>query len=321
MKPKSEWIVKENNHTPIIEKDQFERCAAIIQSNLKRDTSEYRRTNYVHIFSHLLKCGKCGSGFCSQKDKMRSNGYRPSMYRCAKRMHMKDCEQKIINDTTIGNFVFNYVSNVVRVQKDFSKINSLDKFEKALLKGPAFEDIAKIEEAGLQQMYNAILYNSATSNSLSFDFLSTTQADNNTAEIILLTKEKEKYAKAVDRLLDIYLYDSEAVSKEEFAKKQKDLQSKIDVIDEKIENLKTSEANNKNLNPLDTSFIKKATAFLVSQKILSARYIDFVDLALNSDPQILKDFVSQIIEYITVDENKVTKIKFINGIEHSFIRK
>ena len=170
-------------------------------------------------------------------------------------------------------------------------------------------------------MYNAILYNSATSNSLSFDFLSTTQADNNTAEIILLTKEKEKYSKAIDRLLDIYLYDSEAVSKEEFAKKQKDLQSKIDVIDEKIENLKISEANNKNLNPLDTSFIKKATAFLVSQKILSAKYIDFVDLALNSDPQILKDFVSQIIEYITVDENKVTKIKFINGIEHSFIRK
>lgn len=151
--------------------------------------------------------------------------------------------------------------------------------------------------------------------------MSTTQADNNTAEIILLTKEKEKYAKAIDRLLDIYLYDSEAVSKEEFAKKQKDLQSKIDVIDEKIENIKSSGANNKNLNPLDTSFIKKATAFLVSQKILSARYIDFVDLALNSDPQILKDFVSQIIEYITVDENKVTKIKFINGIEHSFIRK
>ena len=60
---------------------------------------------------------------------------------------------------------------------------------------------------------------------------------------------------------------------------------------------------------------------MVSQKILSARHIDFVDLALNSDPQILKDFVSQIIEYITVDENKVTKIKFINGIEHSFIRK
>lgn len=321
MKPKSEWIVKENNHTPIIEKDQFERCAAIIQSNLKRDTSEYRRTNYVHVFSHLLKCGKCGSGFCSQKDKVRANGYRPSMYRCAKRMHMKDCEQKIINDTTIGNFVFNYISNVVRAQKDFSKINSLDKFEKSLLKGTVFEDISKIEEAGLQQMYNAILYNSATSNSLNFDFLSNAPADNNTAEIILLTKEKEKYTKAVDRLLDIYLYDSEAVSKDEFTKKQRDLQSKIDGIDEKIENLKSSEANNKNLNPLDTSFIKKATAFLVSQKILSARYIDFVDLALNSDPQILKDFISQIIEYITVDENKVTKIKFINGIEHSFIRK
>ena len=73
MCPKSEWIVKENNHQAIIEKDQFIRCNEIMDKNASsRDVSEIRQTRHIHIFGGKVSCNMCGGNMNAAKDKSRS---------------------------------------------------------------------------------------------------------------------------------------------------------------------------------------------------------------------------------------------------------
>ena len=57
LKPESEWIIRENNHSAIIEKEQFAQCNKIMDENgTSHNTSELRARKYVHIFSGHLVC-------------------------------------------------------------------------------------------------------------------------------------------------------------------------------------------------------------------------------------------------------------------------
>lgn len=153
LKPESEWIVRENNHPAIIAKEQFDRCNAIMDENgTSRDTSELRARKYVHTFSGRLVCGKCGANMIASKDRARANGWRPSMYRCAQRSRMMDCDNsKTVNESYIGPFIFNYVANLARIQKNFKNIKTLEQLEKELLKGPEFENM-KVSKESLRRI-------------------------------------------------------------------------------------------------------------------------------------------------------------------------
>lgn len=76
---KSEWIIKENTHEPIISKELFEKA----NSNIKAFTSTKRPVSceIKHYLAGLLRCSECGGTLVFNKIK-RSNGTFRTSYRC-----------------------------------------------------------------------------------------------------------------------------------------------------------------------------------------------------------------------------------------------
>lgn len=318
LKPEEEWVVRTDNHIGIIEKEQFIRCNRVMDENAStRNTAEYRDTEHVHTFSGLLRCAACGSGMQAAKDRPRANGFRPSVYRCSRRVRMLDCESKTISEIILGPFVLNYIANMSRIQKNFKNIVSPEKMKSELLKGVEFKDVISIEEEGLNATYNALLYRTVQSGSYQ-PGINRFESDTDLSavdELKLLKAEQAKTEKAIERLLDLYLYDPESMTKEQMSSKQNTLKTKLSEITERITEIESESSIER---ASDISFIKKASAFLVSQKIVSKKHIDYVELALTIDNAILKDFFQQIIDYIEIDEGRIVAICFANGLTHRF---
>ena len=71
LKPESEWIIRENNHPAIIDKEQFDRCNRIMDENgTSRDVSEIRETVHTHVFAGKIICAVCGSGMIATKERI-----------------------------------------------------------------------------------------------------------------------------------------------------------------------------------------------------------------------------------------------------------
>lgn len=318
LKPEEEWVVRPDNHIGIIEKEQFFRCNGIMDENAStRNTAEFRDTEHVHTFSGLLRCAACGSGMQAAKDRPRENGFRPSVYRCNRRARMLDCDSKTISEITLGPFVLNYIANMSRIQKNFKDIKSLDKMKNELLRGEEFKDIISIDEEGLNATYNALLYKTVQGDSYRPE-VNHIESDTDlsvTDELELLVAEKAKTEKASERLLDLYLYNPESMTKEQMSSKQNELKTKLLEIEERIADIESDSAFE---SASDISFIKKASAFLVSQRMVSKKHIDYIDLALTIDNAILKDFFQQVINYIEIEDGRIVSICFANGLKHCF---
>lgn len=316
LKPKEEWIIKENNHTGIIQKDQFIRCNNIMDQNAQaRNTSAYRGRKYVHIFSGHLVCENCGSNMVASKDRARSNGYRPSVFRCGKRARNMDCQNsKYVSELYLVPFIFRYIANMVHLKKNFKKINSLKDLERELLSGEEFKGI-HISSNSLQHTFQILAsYTSKRgifSPNISFDSLPQFTTD----EVELLDQEISRCKTAIERLTELYLYNPDAITREEYVKKKKELLDNISTLEERANSSKSKGDSD---NSMDLSFIKKASAFLITQQIIKRNYNDYTQILLELDPEILKDFIDQTIDKIIINDGRVRKIVFINGLTHEF---
>ena len=317
-RPKDEWIVKENNHPGIVPKELFDLCNDIMDKNTQtRDVSEIRQTKHVHIFGGKVFCGMCGGNMNASKDKARENGLRPSVYRCGRRARQMDCENKrTIGDFALGPFVFNYVANLARIQKNSEKIDSLESLESALLAGDVFAGV-KLAPESLKNTFSLLARKGIKKGAYIPDICDSGDNENIEERIAIIEREKEKCKNAVSRLTELYMFDPDAITKEEFSEKRRELNRRIRELSNQAEELKESGGP----SAADLSFIKKASAFLVARKISSTEYIDFIQLCADLDAEILKDFIGQIIDKIHIQDGRIVRIRFVSGLEHEFIYK
>ena len=105
------------------------------------------------------------------------------------------------------------------------------------------------------------------------------------------------------------------MTKEEFAAKKKELIKKIEEMEHQLAELLDNSEDN---DLTDLSFIKKASAFLVTQRIVSKSFIDYVQMAQELDNEILKNFVDQIVDRIVIKDGRIQSITFVNGLTHEF---
>lgn len=119
-------------------------------NGLNKNVGNSRYQKHIHIFANLLKCSHCGAGFSANTDRIRSNGWRPSNYRCTRLSHMKDCEAKHISDVVLGPFIFNYIANFVRLQRKKGPF-TLESIEKDLLTGSCFDNVAAVAPISLSE--------------------------------------------------------------------------------------------------------------------------------------------------------------------------
>ena len=253
----------------------------------------------------------------ASKDKERGNGLRPSVYRCGRRARQLDCENKrIISDHFLGPFVFNYVANLARIQKNHKNIDSPEKLESVLLTGGIFNGV-KLAPDCLENTFSLLTCKGVKKGAYIPDICESDDSENTEGRIAILEREKEKCKNAVSRLTELYMFDPDAITKEEFSEKRRELNRRIRELSDQAAELKEGGAPSAE----DLSFIKKASAFLVAWKISSAEYIEFLQICADLDAEILKDFIDQIIDRIDVQDGRIIQIRFVSGLEHEFIYK
>lgn len=318
-RPESEWILVEDHHDPIIDKEQWLAVSEVLKSQRRSNKDgprTYTRVN-THIFAGLLVCAQCGSQYTSTIDRPRGNGYRPSIYHCSRRRRFNDCPNKCISDIVLGPFVLNYISNILKAQNNFGVSTSIETFEKKLLRGDVFTDIEGIEKNGLQQMYDMLHTETVEKDIYKPKAMQISPDDSQPTEKNLLLSEKGKKERALTRLKNLYLYSESGMTETEYIIERKELTDEIDKIDARLNELK------KDLSVAggDEELLEKLSFVLMRHQLLTKRYVDFDSLLRKLDAKTIKEFVNSVVKKIVISDGKIVSIRFKNDIEHKFLYK
>lgn len=317
VKEESEWVVIENHHSPLVSKERFDHVQKMLDSNARYRNTPGRSSKQknVNIFSGLIWCSCCGAAFTASPGKLHASGYRPTKYGCPNVRKTKTCNAKYTSDPVIGEFLLNFILNVINAQKGFEKINSPADLESRLLRGDAFRDVAKIDSASVAALYEML---SSFSPADSVLLKKPTIKKNLDPELRKLRADKRKTERALTRLDHIYLYSNKQMSDKEYLVKKNDLMTDLKELDKSI-GLLTSESWAQSLS--DDDFLEQASSFIISQRLQEREYIYFQGLAESTDPAVLRAFFVSIIDSVRMRNGLVETLTFKNGISHTFTYK
>lgn len=315
----NEWVVIPDHHPAIFSLAEHEAMKSLLKTNsrnIENPVGRLHTTSNVHIFQGIAYCGKCKSRLTSSPGRKSSTGFRASNYSCPLRRKSKKCNNKTINDIVLGEFVINYILNMLNAKKMFSKIKTPDELQKQLLCGSTFSDIDHIDTDGLNEYYNLL---SRYSSDNSFIFAKRPQKKKAAVskELASLRKEKERQERAMTRLQDLYLYSENAMSEKDFIIRKEDISYRLKEINHKLGVL--SDDSDSFLS--DEEFIKQASHFLIQSELKNKKYIYFKNLVNTVSPEILKSYIDTILGSVYITDSKVTSIVFKNGLTHNFIYK
>ena len=133
--PEDEWVMIPNHHPAIFTLEEHEKMLSILEENSRQKNSvgkQCKRTN-IHIFSGIVFCGKCGNKLTATPGRKHADGYRTSIYSCPMKRKSNECDNPSVNDLIIGEFVINYILNMLNAKKTFSKIHTPEELEGRLL--------------------------------------------------------------------------------------------------------------------------------------------------------------------------------------------
>ena len=306
----------DNHHPAIFTLEEHERLLAILDENARSRSvvgQKHRGVN-VHIFSSLAYCGKCGCKMVSTPGRLHANGYRPSNYSCPKHRKTKECDNPTVSDTQVGEFVINYILNILNAKTTFSAISTPEKLEDQLLFGSTFSDVDSIDNNGLNELYNLL---SRYGSDNSFVFSSRASKKKKAAvdpEIEALRKDKEKQERALRRLQDLYLYSENAMSEKDFIVRKAEIAQRISEINSMLGMV----AKNVDNSLSDEEFIRQASHLLISKQLSNRKYIYFKNLAQSVSPEILKTYMDTILDSVQLSDGRVIAITFKNGLTHKF---
>ena len=317
VKEESEWVVIENHHSPLVSKERFDHVQKMLDSNARYRNTPGRSSKQknVNIFSGLIWCSCCGAAFTASPGKLHASGYRPTKYGCPNVRKTKTCNAKYTSDPVIGEFLLNFILNVINAQKGFEKINSPADLESRLLRGDAFRDVAKIDSASVAALYEML---SSFSPADSVLLKKPTVKKDLDPELRKLRADKRKTERALARLDHIYLYSNKQISDKEYLVKKNDLMTDLKELDKSI-GLLTSESWAQSLS--DDDFLEQASSFIISQRLQEREYIYFQGLAESTDPAVLRAFFVSIIDSVRMRNGLVEILTFKNGISHTFTYK
>lgn len=313
-KSEGEWIIIDNNHDPLVSKDLWKKCNDIMDKNAESISSSSRRKDHVHVFSGLLKCGKCGTSFISNLDRPRRDGFRPSVYRCRRKSQDKLCDATNPGEVTVGPFVLKYLGNLIKAKNILSKNDTVADLEDLLLSSHVFENVQSIDQRGLEDTYKAILQ---------LDYIEEAKLNiapniesSENATINRLKGEKAKLDRALKRLHDLYLFSDESMSEKDFLISKRELSVKLDEIDAKLEKL-TLESKDE-IKATDISFVQKSGQFIFSNQVFQADIFDYKKLLSLVGKEPVKELVNATIKNVVLVDSVITSITFSNGLVHNF---
>lgn len=311
-----EWVKIENHHVPSISHERFDRIQFVLKRNKRGgvpDGETYIKKN-IHIFAGLLRCGKCGSNMSATLDRRRADGWRPSIYACAKhRNNASVCSNKYISDRVLGPFVLNYIANIIRAKNNVSDFTSLETLERKLLRGGTFSEVDHINQDGLSDLRELLL--SGKSGMEYRPSVVFNEQPNSVSEREILEDRRRKKETALNRLKALYLYGDEETPEKDFIIEREKIMSEITEIEARLSELQREEVD----GPVSSAeFIQKAAYFIMVEKLLDDRYVDYEKYIRRIDPSVPRNFLQNIIEQIEIDDGRVVSISFKNGMTHKF---
>lgn len=316
VKDKKEWVIVESHHKPSIDPERFDKIQLTLTNNARYRRSPGRSNvqKNVHIFAGLLWCGECGAAFTSSPGKLHASGYRPSKYGCPNVRKTKTCHAKYTSDVVVGEFIINYILNIINAHKDIKLVRSPEDLQQHLLRGSTFSDICSIDSDGLSDMYD-MLTSCSKSGMLFKRVKPKFKVD---PELKQLQSEQKKQQRALDRLNELYLYSDESMSEREYIVRKQQITDKLDEINDAI-GMMSQEPWMHTMG--DSEFIQQASSFILNQKLHDRQYVYFTSLAESVDAEILKAFFGSIIDSIVITSGKIQRVTFRNGISHTFTYK
>lgn len=316
-KAEEEVIYIEAVFPPLVSPDQWDRCNHIMDNNSSHMWKNGRSHagKHIHVFSNMLRCAYCGSSFQAvKKDRVRKNGFTPTVYACGNHNSKRTCPAPGISDVTLGPFIFNYISNIVRAAGSRKDIHTPEELENILLTGPEFQDVAGIGRDGLDTMFFALSGRPAAGSKLKLS----AQADSSnfdTSELESLKQKLEKITRALERLKRAYLFDDNAMDEKEYLETKADLETQRVSCTNKIQELSEKAYSG---DPDEMAFVQSASSFLLSHEIQSG-YICYSELAPLVGHESLKEFVNMVVDEIVIQDSKPVSITFKNGLVHKFL--
>lgn len=317
-KDKSEWITVEDHHPALVSREQKQRIISILDANsrLCKTKNMYNSPKHTHIFATLCYCGNCGKPMGASTAAAKKD-WQYSKYSCpTRRKSATACDGKSTSDPILGEFIFNYILNMLNAQRDFSSISSPLELQARLLAGDTFRDIKSIETDGLNDLYNVLASGKVKGDIYGKDVKVKKQPKAD-SELSKLRSEKQKLERALERLTNLYLYSEEAMSESEFIIQKTRLQEKLDEISDQI-GFASSDAWQQSIS--DEVFVQRASSFIISQRLTDRKYISYKRLALSVDKEVLKSFILSILDSVIVTDGMVHTIVFKNGLSHTFVR-
>lgn len=307
LKPKEEWIIIENNHEGIIDRVQFDR----VQILLERHAAPHRRANrtkHTHIFSNLLICHRCGATFSASLDVKRKDGFQPSHYICASKKHSLGCQVAgCISDLFVGEFVLNYMKNMIAVQK--AGLTDDAEIEKRLLQGPIFKNVAYISQESLDDFKKVLNVGYLASE------LKQQKPKAEPIESKSLKQRKAKLERALKRLDDLFLFADYTMTEKEYLTKKKSLMDELYKIDININKQNNIPAKSSTL--FDNDLLDQ---YIIEVNLNDANYIVWKKFAKDLCKNTIASFFNDVIEKIVAGEsNQILEITFKNGLSQRFL--
>ena len=314
-KNKRDWILCEKHHPPLFSDADCKQIDFWLKKNRRQHgKATHTQRKLVHIFAGLIRCGACGSNYIASISRARASGYRPSMYLCGGRRRSGTCKNRFVNDILVGNFVFNYISNMIRLRSAFRPRWTAARIQKFLLEGDVFAGVApstdtvrRVRAVLLASGSGTVKYQPSGEARVS----TTTQARKKN-----LQAELEKNRRALSRLMHLFLYAEEEMSQVDFLREKHRLHDNITRLQGDIE--KEQQASIFASSLTDEEFLQKA-ARLLFQDAMAHGNIDFPTLAMRVGNLELKKFVNAVVEQIVVLDGHITQITFANGETHTFL--
>lgn len=318
LNPKNEWVQVPNHHPAILTQEEHDQIVSTFRTNYRGGAQfGHHLSKTSHIFSGLVYCGKCGSKMVSTPGRKLKNGFRVSNYSCPVRRKAKDCDNPTVNDTVVGEFVFNYLLNMINAQKEFSAIQTPDDLQNRLLQGSPFSDVDSIHPDGLNDYYNVLLrisYHNVKAVKLKPPDIKKKKAVED-PEISRLRKEKDRQQKALVRLQNLYLYSADAMSERDYIVKKSEIVGILDDIDKQLGLLNPS-SNGDYVS--DPEFMQTISHLIIMKTMNEKPYVCFTTLASSVDPEILHEYFRKLIDSIQIIDGHVASITFRNGLTHRF---
>lgn len=207
------------------------------------------------------------------------------------------------------------MANIIKAQNNFGATTSLETFEKKLLRGDVFSGVKGIDKAGLQEMYDMLRAGKFGTDI--YEPKNVTIDDTAINERDLLLTEKRKKERALARLKTLYLYSESDMPETEYFIERKAITDELEQIDARLDEIEKNASASFSIS--DEDFIAKASYFIMSQQLLTKRYVNFDTMIRKIDTKIIKDFVNSVIKKIVILDGKILSIRFKNGIEHKFL--